>query len=133
MNTTKQITEQEIFNKVWEHFVVNKAGPSINIGGCAYRGDNGTKCAVGVLLTDEEIKQMELALDRKCGIEGLSVDRLPLPPHLAPHENFLTLLQRVHDGATACATFSDQIKLALEHFAEYHKLTIPPHENPPNT
>lgn len=48
------MNNQEVFNKVWNHFVVNKSSPSVNVkGGCFYRGPNNTKCAAGVLIPDD--------------------------------------------------------------------------------
>jgi len=46
------MTAQEIFDKVWHHMASQKV-KSLNANGCAYRGKNGTACAVGCLLDDE--------------------------------------------------------------------------------
>ena len=51
------MTNQEAFNKVWDHFIVKKGPPSIAWDGeahrCFYRMGNGAKCAVGVLISDD--------------------------------------------------------------------------------
>lgn len=47
------MTNQEIFNTVVEHLVKQKAMSVDAAGDCAYRGKNGLKCAVGVLIKDE--------------------------------------------------------------------------------
>lgn len=46
---------QADFDKVWNHFVVEKNPPSVEEDDitCLYRGPNGSRCAVGVLLPDE--------------------------------------------------------------------------------
>ena len=45
------MTNQQIFNKVAKHLL--KQGRRARDGnGCAYRGENGTKCAVGCLIPD---------------------------------------------------------------------------------
>lgn len=68
------------------------------VGGCMYRGDNGLKCAVGVLIPDSVYT---LALEGEC-IAGnnvraaLRLSSIDLGP--ATMENMLSALQRVHDN-----------------------------------
>ncbi len=87
-------TAQEIFTQVWNHFVVDGGAYSVDSKGCCYRGPNGAKCAVGVLLRDDEYSPE---------IEGSSVGALPskgaLPERLLPHLELLRQLQLCHDGA----------------------------------
>ena len=46
---------QDIFNVVVRHLLTQNARSYLEDGiGCAYRGDEGRKCAAGILLTDEE-------------------------------------------------------------------------------
>lgn len=62
----KLVTEnaQEIVNIVWEHFVINNNPRSVlprvpaYLPGKipAYRGENGAKCAAGLLIPDEEYR-----------------------------------------------------------------------------
>lgn len=48
------LTDQQIFDKVWQHFVVERGPWSVNrYGTCQYRGPRGQKCAVGVLIPDD--------------------------------------------------------------------------------
>jgi hypothetical protein len=57
------MNQQEIFDKVATHLITQgvqalrnpagRAGPTMV---CAYRGDNGTMCAAGCLIPDEEYK-----------------------------------------------------------------------------
>lgn len=47
------MTNQEAFSAVWRHFITNNGMPSLDCGGCRYRGEGGAKCAFGVLLPDE--------------------------------------------------------------------------------
>jgi len=62
-------------------------------GVCVYRGKNGTKCAVGCLITDEEYKrEME-------GNDVTALNRLGLlPERLIPHLELLSEMQAVHDS-----------------------------------
>lgn len=50
------MTEQEIFDKVVTHLLTQGRQSLVDenlFGGCAYRGHDGTKCAVGCLISDE--------------------------------------------------------------------------------
>lgn len=55
------MTNQEAFDKVWQFFIVEKNPQSFENSAdnlvfgaaCAYRGQNGSKCAVGCLIPDE--------------------------------------------------------------------------------
>ena len=48
------MTDQELFDKVAAHLLKQGVrAESQFAGGCAYRGENGTKCAAGVLIADE--------------------------------------------------------------------------------
>jgi hypothetical protein len=56
------MTNQEVFDKVWNHFIVEKNPRSISKYGivCAYRGGAGAKCAFGLFIPDEEyLPEME--------------------------------------------------------------------------
>lgn len=47
------MTRQEVFNTVVKHLMTQRKQSIAPEHGCAYRGDNGLKCAVGVLINDE--------------------------------------------------------------------------------
>lgn len=62
-------------------------------GHCQYRGPNGSMCAVGCLITDEQIAQYDVVADD--GVDDLATDILAtiaLPPTL------LQQIQHYHDG-----------------------------------
>jgi len=46
------MTNQQAFNKIWNHFIVNKGKKSSEGSYCKYRDGAGNKCAVGVLIPD---------------------------------------------------------------------------------
>ncbi len=46
------LTNQQIFTKVRNHLLAQN-GRAFNGDNCAYRGEGGTKCAVGCLIADE--------------------------------------------------------------------------------
>lgn len=84
---------QEIFNLVIRMLVKQGQRSIRSTGECAYRGTNGRKCAVGLLISDEEYTPK---------MEGQAVYSAPmikelLPKRLVPHACFLRELQRKHD------------------------------------
>ena len=51
MTKQKQMTKQAAFNRVWHWFVTAGHGPSLSSDGDPrYRGPNGRRCAIGLLL-----------------------------------------------------------------------------------
>jgi hypothetical protein len=89
--TAAGVTAQQIFNKVWKHFIVNKAPRGIIIEGgverCVYRTESGAACAVGVCLRNDEVPAYNFRPDTSW-----------LPTHLRKHVDFLIELQAAHDG-----------------------------------
>jgi hypothetical protein len=53
------MTKQEIFDKVWNHFIVEKnpVGFDNETNVCMYRNAEGYKCAVGILIPDDEYSE----------------------------------------------------------------------------
>lgn len=92
------LTEQEIFSRVAAHLLLqNKKSfysPDNVREICAYRGEGGTKCAVGCLLEDDEYRPY---------MEDKGVDRLlSLTPDGfrnfgVQNHNLLCDLQYIHD------------------------------------
>lgn len=102
------LTMQQTFDKVCDHLIAQNdrsLAPSapelwdshiMGAGGCAYRGERGLKCAVGVLIADEYYTK---------DLEGLDVyaDQVQqaLEKSGVPHDNdslaLLDKLQRLHD------------------------------------
>ena len=85
------MTAQEVFDKIVAHLRA-QAAKSVQGFSCKYRGPNGTKCAVGCLIPDEQYRPE---------MEGIMVDDLIsrgwLPEYLIPHQKLLCDMQRVHD------------------------------------
>lgn len=61
------ITNQEIFNKAWQAFIVEKRELSHDAGDCLYRGYDGQRCAIGLCIPDDYYHPE---------MEGLNVDEL---------------------------------------------------------
>jgi len=117
---------QTIFNKVWKHFIVNKGKRSIEPSGdggtCLYRGGEGKKCAVGVLIPND-LYQEDMEMH---GVE----DVFKLFPHIKEYlgiENlhFLIELQEEHDNGENWNFKGHIEKNALVKIAEDYGLEIP--------
>ncbi len=89
---------------------------------CAYRGDNGTKCAIGHILSDEFAEKYNT---------GFSVYDLPMYPWDIAHDmtyDLLSSIQRAHDRAVTedgQATedgFADAFKARAKCVASIHGL-----------
>lgn len=135
---------QADFNAVWEHFIVQKnprARGSDFV--CAYRMDDGSKCAVGVILPDE----LYDPLMDKFGLTATDLDDFsrsianapmydPMEDGVATNspelqewteahdlEGLLSDLQWAHDGVLE--PFHENFEAELRVLAEKYNLTIP--------
>lgn len=87
------MTRQEAFDIMVKH-LRQQGCRAISNGVCRYRGDNGTKCAVGALISDEQYERMtrntgnEWALRPTAELIGMSGD----------DRDFLREVQKIHDG-----------------------------------
>lgn len=52
-----KITMQKVFDAAWDAFVIKGRSPAVTKedGICTYRDSNGNRCAVGLVMTDEQI------------------------------------------------------------------------------
>lgn len=115
--------EQTAFNKVWKHWVVDKQPRSqIEYERCAYRGKDGGKCAIGILIPDKLYDSV---------LEGRGVGYLLTHfPAIRKHLNGCTLkflldLQNLHDDS---GKWDDDIYIdlnALIALAVRRKLKVP--------
>lgn len=120
------MNKQAIFDKVKEHLLTQKQQSRTMMGlpggyvekpRCAYRGDNGRKCAIGALIPDDMYVSW---------MEGNSVifliDKYPVvQAHLGVENNsdvtFLNELQGIHDAWDPV-----DWEKRLQMFADDHKL-----------
>lgn len=119
-------TKQEIFNRVWDHFVTRKSPLSMVAGTCRYRRDmkpdSPVRCAVGIFIPDE-LYTLEM---EECGRIGTVLERLrsldpALRAFLEENLDFLRKLQRAHDQCHGL----DALKGDLEDVALDSGLTVP--------
>lgn len=110
----KTASYQELFNRMWDGLAGQGWKRSVDENDlCAYRGEEGMKCAIGYCIDDEAAKEWEgdsiSAADIKYRLH-IKVDRL----------EFLTDCQRAHDGG-----LDHEMKKRFRAIAKKYNLTIP--------
>lgn len=123
-------TQQQAFDIAYKGLKAQGC-KSLTIGsGCAYRGGEGRKCAIGMLLTDEDMQVGK----REAGvvsIEGSSPSSWPrLASEIVDGTNpvrFLTAMQEeLHDNLSPTPyTFNELLEVSAKDFAKEHNLTLP--------
>ncbi len=115
------MNRQEAFDKAYKGIVAQGCISLLdNSFNCAYRGADGAKCAVGHLITDEQITKYAIG-------NTVAVYSFPeeLIAELLPEDDdamlFFEELQGVHDGAGGVSEF----KTRAAKFAKEYKLTVP--------
>lgn len=111
MSETKTLTEQEAFDKVCLHLAAQKTRARLKadlfdsglVERCAYRGNAGSKCAVGCLIPDEaytrafEGMPLSEIMEQVPTIKGLDLD-------------FLVTLQAAHDGSLSLGSLKSALR-----------------------
>ena len=104
------MTAQTVFNKIVRHLRKQgkkaKASPTL----CAYLAEDGSKCAVGCMISKKNYKKaMEGSL-----LYSL-IEKKLLPRHLLPHAQLLSCMQSIHDGCNVSA-WEDAFQSTAEKF-----------------
>lgn len=124
------LSRQEVFNIVWQTFVVEHAPRSVQDSCCMYSHINGGKgCAIGCLFKPEEIsliwegQSIEPLFKRAFGDSDPRDDAFkPLREKLSPEDlAFYQALQSAHDNEGAFP----QIEQSLRTIAQAFNLNIP--------
>jgi hypothetical protein len=134
--STRLLTNQEVFDKVWDHFITKKNPQSIDInsGTCLYRGPQGERCAAGLFIPDEKY-HVELEDASACPLDDFD------PTNVKPEDRFqcrvaiilsesvksprfLRKLQLLHDHADS-SDFTDSFRQELIDLAEKEYLSYP--------
>lgn len=89
------MNKQEIFDKVYSA-LINQGEPSVNGGVCAYRGANGTKCAIGHMIPDD-LYDPEFEGKTIHGMYNATLESIFQVDNINPYLTFLSDLQRAHD------------------------------------
>lgn len=125
------MTAQEVFDKVVNHLYTQGRPAKEDGKSCRYRGPNGTKCAVGCLIPDDEYRPiMEYKI--VCSINRMIDQHLIEAPVtkklIGEHENMLSDLQLVHDQFVKLnkdGTFNKiDLKKQLTEVAKRYKLQL---------
>jgi hypothetical protein len=116
------MTKQEIFDKVATHLITqNKKSylPGGNV--CAYRGENGCKCAIGILIPDDKYDPF---LEGKMVGNKRVLDSLEAGINIESVEmlQFLNILQNVHDNYTVQDWKGKLIDTAKDHDLSFEVL-----------
>lgn len=114
---------QDLFDTIVEHLLAMPArsGGRLATGQfeCRYRGPDGARCAIGVLIHDDEYRQ---------DMEGNDVVQLDrdgvLPSRLAAHLDMLRAMQRIHDKDTAWRNGKVGMRRMLDRAARKHGLVF---------
>ena len=112
------MNNQEIFDKVWTWFIVERHGPGVlpgNIKDCRYFVDPQTKCAIGCLLSDE--------IAARLGPAGLIEIQIKFFPGI--EVSFLSTLRGAHDVAVRWGNFYDELERRLRELAATYGLQTP--------
>lgn len=125
MKPANEMTKQEMFDAVWDHFVVKGSPKSMQEYSCRYRGPGGSCCAVGVLMTDE---QYSPGLEDRTADDDKVMSALGFDPadeeKWCGMQEFLLAMQSAHDQSRK-DNFRSEFKAAMRRVAESHGLTVP--------
>jgi hypothetical protein len=106
------MTHQQALDQVWDHFIVGQAPPGLEPSRdgefmCWYRTPNGCRCAVGVLIPDEQWN------DKYEDLEVWELREVLSDLFGNLDTDFLELLQECHDLAAFDANEADDLTLFL--------------------
>lgn len=109
------MTKKEIFEKVRDHLLKQNALSKDEFDGrCLYRSENGLKCAIGCLISDEDYRDSFEGKNIR-GIHEIIINKI-LPSDLDGENGivFLQKLQNIHDLAPIGAWEKNLNELAEE-------------------
>jgi hypothetical protein len=133
---TERISAQQIFDTVWQRFVVEMAPRAVTHDEhCVYYdAGSGLRCAVGVLMTEDEAIRAQMY----DGSVGWLMTKDVLPDRLRPHVRLLQQLQSAHDAGRApgdpetpadelrtCFSSREERVSLLTRIANIHGLKVP--------
>jgi len=116
------MTAQEIFDKAWQYFFVEKHPRSVERGKCFYRhpSGDGRRCAAGLFIKDEQYsEELETLSTRSPRVRrALNESGVPASPQVC---DLLQELQWAHD--VSMGEFVEEAK--LRQCAELFGLAVP--------
>lgn len=110
--------------------VIAQGKPSMTDVSCAYRGPNGTKCAVGFLIEDDflppDLNEDAGLADNEEIWEAILVSNPDLAPQLGPEaRRMLEKLQNAHDNAALDTPFVASFIHRARKLADEYNLEMP--------
>lgn len=132
------LTNQQIFDRVWQHFIVGKGkyGYNKKTERCEYKDINGHYCAIGIFMSDKQIEESQNEpINSFCFPKNIIMNIFGRPT-LDPENEinsfgvFLRSLQEIHDDCAEMRERGDdqhrsEFKLSMERLAEKYSLEIP--------
>lgn len=91
------MNQREVFDRVRTH-LLSQGRKSERRGLCAYRGQDGLRCAIGCLIDDEHYDRLLENLSISDPNVRLAVQRSGIPLEGQPDLDLLSRLQHVHDA-----------------------------------
>lgn len=121
MKPVSEMTKQEVFDIVAEHLLTQNERAYDQHLGCMYRSPQGLKCAVGVLIPDEQY-------DPKMECGGIYTLNRNFPQlGFKVHEDLLKHLQEVHDGNESTEHWRSRLRnIALSQKLEWKFAGVEP-------
>lgn len=122
------LKRQEIFNTVYTGLRAQGFEPSIVMDdACAYRGQEGRKCAIGFLIPDdrysEDLEGCNPWTLESAGYFSSKFGKIDADPEKKAEDVFfLNQLQSLHDSSVI---YKDSMRNDFEDFAKKNNLTIP--------
>lgn len=114
-------TKQEVFDKVWHHFITNGSSPGIGPAGicCYYNASTHNRCAIGILMSEEDARSMPNgSIGQLAFVQSVVVPKVLLP--------LLVALQVSHDYyAEASRSFRSDFSEDLKRIAATFNLKVP--------
>lgn len=111
LSSISNLTKKEVFLKVKEHLLLQKERSWLpDHSGCAYLGEGGLKCAVGCLMTEEELNNLTHEDQTREVHKLIRLDKMD-----KTHQILLSRLQEIHDLRQP-----HEWEDILERFEKYH-------------
>jgi hypothetical protein len=115
-------TKQEVFNKVWQHFIVDQNPRAYNpeTDKCTYYSESGG-CAIGCLIEDDDVKKvLDMAPTSSIySLRSLYSEIFDKIIDTEVDKNFLGYLQIAHDD------YTNDLKQLLIDLALDYNLIVP--------
>lgn len=124
MRRSHRITTQGLFDKAVKGVLSQGCASYCSTqSACLYRGPNGTKCAVGILITDESlIDDIEGIGIKRDGKVQRAVERSIGRKLTWAEIDMLMRLQNAHDDSVKDLQFNESFKICARRVAQIHDL-----------